>query len=109
MNNALKALDIKGCAKLNKSGTYDLCDSKAYNKAKFSFAWGLWSDPAGGKEGKTPDATQAIIGYKRFLELYNSDSAVSGNTNTTYYASGRIASVAKQHAEARILALGGAL
>ncbi|MEZ1320075.1 hypothetical protein QIW46_01845 [Pseudomonas fluorescens] len=109
LNNALKALDIKGCAKLNKSGTYDLCDSKAYNKAKFSFAWGLWSDPAGGKEGKTPDATQAIIGYKRFLELYNSDSAVSGNTNTTYYASGRIASVAKQHAEARILALGGAL
>jgi len=41
--------------------------------------------------------------------LYNSDSSVSGNTNTTYYASGRIASVAKQYAEARIVALGGTL
>lgn len=109
LNKALKVLEIQGCAKLNKSGAYELADSKAYKKAKFSFAWGLWSDPAGGKAGKTPDAAQAIIGYKRFLELYNSDSTVSGNTNTTYYASGRIASVAKQHAEARIVALGGSL
>lgn len=69
----------------------------------------MWSDPAGGKIGKTPDAAQAIIGYKKFLELYNSDSAVSGNTNTTYYASGRIAPVAKQYAEAHIIVLGGSL
>lgn len=109
LNLALKTLGIQGCAKLNKSGAYELADSKAYKKAKFSFAWGLWSDPAGGKHGKAPNRAQAIIGYKRFLELYNSDSAVSGNTTTTYYASGRIASVAKQFAEARIVALGGSL
>ncbi len=105
----LKTLEIQGCAKLNRFGIYELADSKAYKNAKFSFAWGLWSDPGGGTSGKTADRNQAIIGYKRFIELYNSDSSVSGNTTRKYYASSRTASVAKQHAEARIVALGGSL
>ncbi|MFJ2460964.1 glycoside hydrolase family 19 protein [Pseudomonas neuropathica] len=109
LNRAIDALDIKGCAKLNKLGVYELADSKAYKNAKFSFAWGLWSDPAGGTSGKAADRNQAIIGYKRFIELYNSDSSVSGNATRKYYASSRTASVAKQHAEARIVALGGTL
>ena len=105
----LKTLEIQGCAKLNRFGIYELADSKAYKNAKFSFAWGLWSDPGGGTSGKAADRNQAIIGYKRFIELYNSDSSVSGNTTRKYYASSRTASVAKQHAEARIVALGGSL
>ncbi|WP_207865412.1 hypothetical protein [Pseudomonas sp. 58(2021)] len=109
LNRAIEALDIKGCAKLNKLGVYELADSKAYKNAKFSFAWGLWSDPAGGTSGKAADRNQAIIGYKRFIELYNSDSSVSGNATRKYYASSRTASVAKQYAEARIVALGGTL
>jgi predicted chitinase len=109
LNRAIEALDIKGCAKLNKFGVYELADSKAYKNAKFSFAWGLWSDPAGGTSGKAADRNQAIIGYKRFIELYNSDSSVSGNATRKYYASSRTASVAKQYAEARIVALGGTL
>lgn len=102
-------MNIQGCAKLNRSGAYELAESKAYKDAKFSFAWGLWSDPARGTSGKASDPAQPIIGYKRFIELYNTNSSVSGNTTKKYYAPGRTASVAKQHAEARIIALGGTL
>lgn len=107
LNLAIKTLDIQNCAKLNKLGVYELSDSKAYNKAKFSFAWGLWSDPAGGKHGKQSNQSQALIGYKRFLELYEADPSIEANTKTTYYASGRYAVQAKAFAEARIIALGG--
>ncbi|PMX04281.1 hypothetical protein C1X59_02390 [Pseudomonas sp. FW215-R2] len=109
LNLALKTLNIQGCAKLNRSGVYELAESKAYKDAKFSFAWGLWSDPAGGTSGKTSDPAQAIIGYKRFIELYNTNSSVSGDTTKRYYAPGRTATVAKQYAETRIIALGGTL
>lgn len=109
LNRIITVLDISGCANLNNSGAYELVDSKAYYKAKFSFAWGLWSDPSGGKHGKASNRDQAIIGYKRFLQLYESSPDVRSNTTTTYYARGRIASVAKEFAESRIVALGGAL
>ncbi|WP_256663328.1 hypothetical protein [Pseudomonas sp. SJZ131] len=104
-NLALKTFKIEGCAKLNRSGVYNLIDSKAYKNAELSFAWGLWSDPGGGTSGKAADRAQAIIGCKRFLELYNTDTSVSSNTTLKYYAAGRIASVAKQYAEARVLKL----
>ncbi|POA81153.1 hypothetical protein [Pseudomonas protegens] len=109
LNRALRVLDMQGCTKLNNQGVYGLVDSKAYDKAKLSFAWGLWSDPGGGKNGKTKDQAQAIIGYRRFLELYDADPAIGENAVLTYYAPGRTATVAKQYAEARLLALGGAL
>lgn len=109
VNNALQVLGLKTCAELNHSGIYRLEDSKAFESAKFSFAWGLWSDPDSGKHGKSVDSIESIKGYKRFLKLYLENPAVSADTHTTYYATGRIATVAKQYAEQRVLALGGTL
>jgi hypothetical protein len=62
INSAIKALNIKPCAKLNRDGKYHLAESRAYNNAKFSFAWGVWSDPGSTKHGKTKNAEQALIG-----------------------------------------------
>jgi hypothetical protein len=94
---------------LNNSGIYRLEESKAFGNAKFSFAWGLWSDPGSNKHGKSADSAQAIIGYKRFLQLYTENPTLSADTHTTYYASGRVATIAKEYAEHRVLALGGVL
>ncbi|MEB0080338.1 hypothetical protein QN386_25380, partial [Pseudomonas sp. CCI3.2] len=105
LNKAIEVLDISNCTRLNKRKTYDLRDSEAFNNAKFSFAWGFWSDPLSRAHGKTKDKIQAIIGYTRFLELYNSNESVRGNSTTTYYGAGRKSPQAKLYAEARIISL----
>ncbi|MDP3817226.1 hypothetical protein [Pseudomonas sp.] len=105
LNSAIEQLKIRSCAKLNTAGVYKLEDSEAYNKAKFSFAWGLWSDPGSTSRGKAKNTPDAIAGYSRFLEIYESSQRVRDDNTTTYYASSRKAPQAKDHAERRIEAL----
>ncbi|MNZ75094.1 hypothetical protein D3C78_935650 [compost metagenome] len=102
INSAIKALNLKSCAKLNRDGKYHLAESRAYNNAKFSFAWGVWSDPGSTKHGKKKNSEQALIGYKRYLEIYDANAEVRNNTTRTYYAPGRKAPQAKTFAEQRI-------
>ena len=105
LNSAIEQLKIRFCAKLNTAGVYKFDDSEAYNKAKFSFAWGLWSDPGSTSRGKEKNTPDAIAGYSRFLEIYESSQRVRDDNTTTYYASSRKAPQAKDHAERRIEAL----
>lgn len=70
LNNFIRAIDISDCAVKNKEGVYHLKDSHANNSLRGSFAWGLWSDPGSRVHGKTKNKDQAIIGYKRYLELW---------------------------------------
>lgn len=102
INTAIKELRIGSCAKLNVDGSYKLEDSEAYNKAKPSFAWGLWNDPGSSLSGKTKDKTQAIVGYSRYIEIYDATQSVRDDTSTKYYASTRRALQAKEYAEQRI-------
>lgn len=102
INSAIQELKISACSKLNFDGSYKLEDSEAYNKAKPSFAWGLWSDPGSSSSGKTKDKAQAIAGYSRYIEIYNTTQSVRDDTTTKYYSSTRRALQAKEHAEQRI-------
>ncbi|WP_339523741.1 hypothetical protein [Pseudomonas sp. EA_35y_Pfl2_R111] len=102
INSAIQELKISACSKLNFDGFYKLEDSEAYNKAKPSFAWGLWSDPGSSSSGKTKDKAQAIAGYSRYIEIYNTTQSVRDDTTTKYYSSTRRALQAKEHAEQRI-------
>lgn len=109
LNRALETMDSISCAKLNQDGLYDLSNSKAHDSAKLSFAWGFWSDPESRAHGKSKDNAQAIVGYKRFLEIYNSTESVRSDTRTSYYGNARKSQQAKLFAEERLAALGGAL
>lgn len=102
INSAIDELKIHSCTKLNINGSYKLEDSEAYNKAKPSFAWGLWSDPGSSTAGKTKDKIQAILGYSRYIEIYNTTQSVRDDTITKYYSPTRRALQAKEHAEQRI-------
>lgn len=102
INTAIEQLKISSCAKLNTGGIYKFEESEAYNKAKPSFAWGLWSDPGSSAAGKTKNKQHAIAGYSRYIEIYNSTQSVRDDTSTKYYASTRRALQAKEYAEQRI-------
>lgn len=102
LNSAIDVLKISACAKLNQNGRYLFKDSEAYNKAKPSFAWGLWSDPGASAAGKVKNKEDAIEGYSRFIEIYNTNQSVRDDNTTKYYSSTRKAPQAKEYAEQRI-------
>lgn len=102
VNSAIEELNVKSCAKLNTGGEYKFEESYAYNNAKSSFAWGLWSDPDSSARGKNKNKAHAIAGYLRYIELYNTTQSVRNNPSTTYYSSSRKALQAKEYAEQRL-------
>lgn len=72
LNAAVETLDIATCAKLNRNGLYLFKGSEAYNKAKPSFAWGLWSDPESSSKGKAKTKRmplKATQGLSRYMTL----------------------------------------
>lgn len=107
LNSAIETLGIVACARLNRNGLYLFKDSEAYSKAKPSFAWGLWSDLGSSTKGKTKNKEDAIEGYSRFIEIYDSDKKVREDNRTTYYLSSRKSLQARKYAEDRVKVLKG--
>ncbi|WP_432258831.1 glycoside hydrolase family 19 protein [Cupriavidus sp. TMH.W2] len=72
-NRAIQALNLQNCLKLNRNGQYRFEESSAYNEKRASCAWGMWHDPGLDKPGiSNKDKTEALKGYKRYLELDSS-------------------------------------
>jgi len=71
LQKAIEVLGIKSCLKLNTNGTYPFETSKVYNEGHGSFGWGLWHDPSSSKQGTTKDASEALKGYQRYIEVDN--------------------------------------
>lgn len=103
-NAGIRALGIQSCAVKNVDGVYRLEDSNAYSNRRGCFAWGLWNDPGSTKSGKTKIAAQALIGYRRYLELWEAAGRPNdGGNNRPWYGYSAVAS----HAQARVAALAG--
>ena len=54
----------------HKVEKFDFRKSYCYNNIKSSFAWGLWHDMDKFKNEVKNDKNEALIGYNRFLQLY---------------------------------------
>jgi putative chitinase len=70
-----RALNAPKCkVEANRSAAY-LCfrDSAAFNARDMAFAWGYWSDPASKRKGLKKENEASKAGYKRFLDLNESD------------------------------------
>lgn len=103
-NAGIRALGIQSCAVKNIDGVYRLEDSNAYSNRRGCFAWGLWNDPGSTKSGKTKDAAQALIGYRRYLDLWEAAGRPNdGGNGHPWYGYSAVAS----HAQARVAALAG--
>lgn len=72
---AHKALKATNCAMMNnRSPNYLRFDqSSAYDMRDMAFAWGFWSDPKTNRQGLSKDGTASKAGYRRFLELIETD------------------------------------
>lgn len=101
LNQAIKAFNAQGCTKLNRNGVYKFEESKAYNERNASFAWGLWSDPDLGKQGKTKNRADALAGYRRYLKLHD---AAGTPEDKGWYKIGK-KTLVRAYAEQRIRAL----
>lgn len=71
VNRAIQELGLQACARKNRSGEYQFEESAVYNNRRYSFAWGLWHDPASNKGGVSKSAAKAIAGYRRYLSLHD--------------------------------------
>lgn len=72
LGKSTAALQVDHCPRLSScwnTSKYHLEYSAAYNISAAAFAWGLWHDPASRKHGVVKDEKEALLGYKRFLEL----------------------------------------
>jgi putative chitinase len=81
LRNAANALHIAACPRMDalysvfpeaerfSTESYTLEKSRAYEKHDMAFAWGYWHDPTSKQHGTRKDKEQAVIGYRRYLEL----------------------------------------
>ena len=89
LKNAATALHVTMCPQLDALFTafpeyekfsydsYPLEKSKAYDTPDMSFAWGLWHDPKSKQQGTKKDATQAKLGYSRYVEFLDNKAVKS--------------------------------
>ncbi|WP_420995080.1 glycoside hydrolase family 19 protein [Cupriavidus sp. 30B13] len=101
LNRATSALKIGSCAPKNKSGNYIFSESKAYDNRRYSFAWGLWHDPASNKSGVTKSTQKAIDGYQRYIDLHEAAGRPAEPSLNKYWY-GLIVSSYRNFAETQI-------
>lgn len=72
LNRSALALLIHQCPNLSSCpnmSNFHLDHSEAFNIPAAAFAWGLWHDPQSPQHGTSKDEKEALMGYKKFLEL----------------------------------------
>jgi hypothetical protein len=69
LNRIIDTLKVHSHLQKNHNGKYLFKESRVYNNPRWSFAWGLYSDPNSSTQGMTKNAQEALAGYKRYLDL----------------------------------------
>ncbi len=105
VNRAIKSLNMKSCAKLNRDGVYKFEESRAYNEKHASFGWGLWHDPGASQAGTDKNVDEAVKGYKRYIALDDAAGKPVDKHGLPADQGWYYIHIVRPHAEARLKAL----